>query len=94
MAGWALKLVFVVCCPAPFIVGALQVRGARASVCWCAAALLAAVLSQQADPLAVALQQVDGTVLRAGCADAFVNPGPQQLRVVAGPPRIAGARAP
>lgn len=75
MPGLALQILFVVCCTAPFVV-MLQVRSARASAGWCATALLAAVLSLQANPLAVAMRHVDGTVLRGGCGNWLAAPRP------------------
>lgn len=67
MAELALQVLFAASCTAPFIVAALQVRRAGAAAGWCAAALVAALVSVQANPLLAALQHVDGTVLRGGC---------------------------
>lgn len=67
MESLALQWLLVVCCTVPFAVAALRVRRAGAATGWWVAALLAAAVSATADPLEVALRQVDGAMTRATC---------------------------
>ena len=67
METLALRWLLVACCTVPFVVAALQARRAGTAAGWWAVALLAAALSVTADPMAVALRQVDGVMTRATC---------------------------
>ncbi|WP_332289677.1 hypothetical protein [Aquincola agrisoli] len=64
-AAQVLQLLLVAACIAPFVAQALS--GRRRAWPWWIGVLLAAAVAAQGDPLALALQRVDGRLLGGWC---------------------------
>lgn len=62
-----LRWAVVVCCTTPVIIAALRLQRSQHDVGWWTTAVLVASISATADPLAVALRHVDGTLMASFC---------------------------
>lgn len=67
MNGYALQGLMVVCCTAPCLLAAWRTRHTRALLGWSLAAIVVGLAGATADPLALALRQIDGAIMRGSC---------------------------